>query len=177
MSLQHRHGYQYTRWRREACAIRARAAYNRQVEAVAAVRQAVTIYRELAAASPDRFLPDLAMSLRNLAVRLGDLGWREEALAEIEEAVTIYRELAVARPDAFRPGLAASLHNQAVWLDDVGRREEARTTVRQAVAILEQLATRWPHAYRQELKHSLQIADRLEYREPLQRCSPRVPKK
>ena len=46
------------------------------------------------------------MSLNNLAVRLADLGRREEALAAIEEAADIHRELAAARPDAFRPDLA-----------------------------------------------------------------------
>ena len=54
------------------------------------------------------------MSLNNLAVRLGDLGRREDALAAIQEAVTIYRELAAARPDAFRPDLARSLNNLAI---------------------------------------------------------------
>ena len=43
---------------------------------------------------PDAFGPDLAMSLNNLAIRLGDLGRREDALAAIEEATRTYRELA-----------------------------------------------------------------------------------
>ena len=41
------------------------------------------------------------MSLTNLAVRLGELGRREDALAAIQEAVTIYRELAARWPDAY----------------------------------------------------------------------------
>ena len=79
----------------------------RREEALAAIEEAAAIYRELAAARPDAFRPDLASSLNNLSVRLGDLGRREEALAAIEEAVAIYRELAAARPDAFRPDLAS----------------------------------------------------------------------
>ena len=45
-------------------------------------------YRELAAARPDAFRPDLAMSLNNLSARLADLGRREDALAAHQEAAT-----------------------------------------------------------------------------------------
>ena len=80
----------------------------RREEALAAIQEAVAIYRELAAARPDAFRPDLASSLNNLSLRLADLGRREEALAAIQEAVAIYRELAAARPDVFRPDLATA---------------------------------------------------------------------
>ena len=70
----------------------------RREEALAAIEEAVTIYRELAEARPDAFLPDLATSLNNQSDCLADLGRREEALAAIEEAVTIYRELAGPAP-------------------------------------------------------------------------------
>ena len=49
------------------------------------------------------FRPDLAWSLIDLSVRLGDLGRREDALAAIEEAIALRRELAAARPDVFLP--------------------------------------------------------------------------
>jgi hypothetical protein len=52
---------------------------------------------------PDAFLPDLATSLDNQSIRLGDLGRPEEALAAIEEAVTIRRQLAQERPEASCP--------------------------------------------------------------------------
>ena len=45
------------------------------------------LYRELAAARPDAFRPDLAMSLSNLASFLSELGRHEAALAAAEEAV------------------------------------------------------------------------------------------
>ena len=85
----------------------------RREEALAASQEAVDLYRQLAAARPDAFLPDLAMSLNNLGIRLSDLGRREEALAASQEAVDIYRRLAAARPDAFLPDLAMSLNNLA----------------------------------------------------------------
>ena len=43
----------------------------RREEALAAIEEAVTIYRALAEARPDAFLPDLAMSLNNQSVRPG----------------------------------------------------------------------------------------------------------
>ena len=70
---------------------------------------------------PRSFSSDLASSLNNLAIALGDLGRREEALAAIEEATGIYRDLAAARPDVYRPDLALSLNNATVKLaEEVG---------------------------------------------------------
>ena len=82
------------------------AELGRREDALAATEEAVAIYRELAAARPDTFLPNLARALNNPSNRLAELGRREDALAATEEAVAIYRELAAARPDAFLPDLA-----------------------------------------------------------------------
>ena len=45
------------------------------------------MYRELAAASPDRYRPDLATSLTNLGVTFSKLGRDAEAAAASDEAV------------------------------------------------------------------------------------------
>src|SRR5258705_9950499 len=74
----------------------------RREEALAAIEEAVTAYRELAAARPDAFLPDLALALNNQSIRLADLG-RGGAQAANEEAVTAHRQLAAAPPAAFLP--------------------------------------------------------------------------
>ena len=69
------------------------------------------MYRELAAAYPDRYRPDLARLLSNLGVALLALGRSAEALPPTEEAVTMNRELAVsltwtaaANSDPLTPG-------------------------------------------------------------------------
>jgi tetratricopeptide (TPR) repeat protein len=54
--------------------------------ALAATREAVELYRELATRNPDAFQPDLARSLNNLGIRLSALGQREAALAATREA-------------------------------------------------------------------------------------------
>ena len=59
---------------------------------------AATITQRLAhhhRTQPTTSLPDLAASLNNLAIRLGDLDRREEALAAITQAIDIRRDLAV----------------------------------------------------------------------------------
>ena len=97
----------------------------RREEALAAIEEVTGLYRQLAAARPDAFLPNLALSLNNQAVRLADLGRPEEALAAIEEAVAIRRQLAAARPGVFLPDLADSLTNNARALEALGRDTEA----------------------------------------------------
>ncbi|MFV0526973.1 MAG: hypothetical protein ACK5RL_21020 [Acidimicrobiales bacterium] len=49
--------------------------------ALAAIQEAVTLYRRLAEANPAAFTPDLAASLHNLANRLSETGDRQGALA------------------------------------------------------------------------------------------------
>jgi len=92
----------------------------------------VETYRKLAAARPDAFLPDLAMSLNTLSNRLGELGKREEGLRAVQEAVESYRKLAAASPDAFLPRLAISLKNLSIHLTRLGRPEEAQRAAEEA---------------------------------------------
>ncbi|MFD7029537.1 hypothetical protein ACFWAR_16010, partial [Streptomyces sp. NPDC059917] len=67
--------------------------------ALAAGGPGVTALRQLAEANPDAYLPDLAMSLSYLALRLAEVGRRNEALPPAQEAATIYRTLTEANPD------------------------------------------------------------------------------
>ena len=127
----------------------------RREEALAAVEEAVALYRELATARPDAFRPDLATALTNLSNRLSDLERREEALAAVTEAVAIRRDLATARPDAFRPDLAGTFNSLSNRLSSLGRREEALAAVAEAVAIRRDLATARPDAFRPDLAMSL----------------------
>ncbi|MBK6888247.1 MAG: tetratricopeptide repeat protein [Tetrasphaera sp.] len=71
--------------------------------ALAAIEEAVTLYRELAQAAPAVYTADLAMSLNNLSNRRSGTGDPAGALAAIEEAVTLYRELAATAPAVYTP--------------------------------------------------------------------------
>src|SRR5262249_50683740 len=101
----------------------------RREEALVAIDEAVTLYRQLAAARPDAFTPNLASSLNNQSNVLGDLGRRDEALAAIAEAVTTRRQLAADRPAPFPPDLLRSLNNQSNRLSELGRQEEALAAI------------------------------------------------
>ena len=127
----------------------------RPEDALAAIQEAARTYRELAAASPDAFRPDLANSLNTLALRLADLGRPEDALAASEEAARTYRELAAASPDAFRPDLATSLNTLALRLADLGRPEDALAAIQEAAGTYRELAAARPDAFQHGLAMSL----------------------
>ena len=91
----------------------------------------------------------------NLAVRLSDLGRREDALAASEEAVRLNRALAEARPDAFISNLAMSLTTLANRLSDLGRREDALAASEEAVCLNRALAEARPDAFTPDLAMSL----------------------
>ena len=131
------------------------SALGQREQALRSIEEAVQICRQLAAARPDAFRPDLARSLNNLSVHQSDLGQREPALRSIEEAVSIYRQLAAARPDAFRPALALSLNNLSNRQSDLGRREQALRSIEEAVSIRRELAAARPDAFRPDLARSL----------------------
>ena len=120
--------------------------------------QQVTQYRANALSGEPDAANRLAGSLNSLAVRLAELGRREQALAAIQEAVAIRRE----RPDAFRADLATSLNILSNRLGDLGRREQALAAIEEAVAIRRELAAARPDAFRPTLALSLNnLATRL----------------
>lgn len=97
----------------------------RPAEALNAEQEAVAVYRELAAANPQRYRPDLAATLNNLGKRFSQLGRPAQALPALEETVAIHRELAAASPDRYRPDLAQSLTNLGEILEAAGRKADA----------------------------------------------------
>ena len=93
----------------------------RQAEALSTAQEAVDLHRELTALNRDAYLPDLATSVNNHAIRLAEAGRRAEALLTPQEAVDLRRELAAGNRDAYLPDLATSLFNHAYRLEEVGR--------------------------------------------------------
>ena len=112
---------------------------------------AVDILSSAANDDPDQFLPDLAMSLNNLSIRLSDLGRAQEALTAIQEAVQSYRALADASPERFLPELAMSLNNLSNRLGDLGRPQDALTPIQEAVKSYRALADARPERFLPDL--------------------------
>ncbi|MGW3415575.1 tetratricopeptide repeat protein, partial [Streptomyces sp. NPDC000888] len=101
------------------------------------------------------FLPDLAMSLNNLAVQQGNTGDHNAALTSITQAVQLYRTLAQTNPAAFLPDLASSLNNLAVQQGNTGDHNAALTSITEAVQIRRTLAQTDPAAFLPDLAMSL----------------------
>jgi hypothetical protein len=131
------------------------AGLGQREDALAAIEEAVTIRRELAADRPDAFRPGLAGSLINLSSQLAGLGRPEDALAAIEEATQTFRELAAARPDAFRPSLAGSLINLSNRLAGLGRPVDALAAIEEATQTYRELAAARAGAFRPDLATAL----------------------
>jgi hypothetical protein len=98
------------------------SALGRRQDSRTAIREAVTILRQLAETHPDAHLPELARSLNNLSLRVGR---HEDDLTAVLEAITIRQRLAEAHPDAYLPALAESLRVLSWW-----RRSTATTPAR-----------------------------------------------
>jgi tetratricopeptide (TPR) repeat protein len=122
------------------------------LEAVGPAEDAVTAYRELAAANP-AYLPDLAGAVGNLGVRYGAVGRRADAVPPAEQAVALYRDQAAANP-AYLPDLAAALGNLGTFYSDVGRRADAIPPAGEAVALYRDQAAANP-AYLPDLAGAL----------------------
>jgi HEPN domain-containing protein len=123
--------------------------------ALAAIREAVEIRRNLAQRHPDAFLPALALSLNNLANSLSEHGRKDEALAHAQEAVEIRRALAQRHPDAFLPALAMSLNNLGKFFSELGQKDAALARAQEAVEICRKLAQLDPDAFLPYLAMSL----------------------
>ena len=123
------------------------SALGQREPALDAAREAVALYRTLAAARPDAFTPDLAVSLNNLAAMLSALGQREQALDAAREAVALRRTLAAARPDAFTPNLAGSLRVLGDLCAEAERREEALALLHEAIGLLTPFLAAVPPAF------------------------------
>jgi len=99
----------------------------------------VALLREAAESNRDAYLPDLAMSVNNLALRLAGTGRWAEGLTAAQEAVQLYRELVELNRDAYLPGLAMSVNNLALRLAGTGRWAESLTAAQEAVQLRREL--------------------------------------
>ncbi|PWU54324.1 hypothetical protein DLJ47_14205 [Micromonospora sp. S4605] len=143
---------------------------NREKEAADALREAVRLYRPLAAADPQTFEPNLAWSALNLAQVLVSLGLvpepgvlthlaaggdairpglarPDEALAALREAVEILRRLARDNPAEHEEDLAAALSVVGVFGPHLGAAEESLAFARECVELVGRLARDDPDQY------------------------------
>ena len=118
-------------------------------------QEAVSAYRGLAAAGPDRYRPGLAGALSNLSGALGEVGRHAEALVAANESVIAYKKLARTDPGGHGAALASALTNFSVACVGVGRPSDAIRPTRESIAIYRWLAADDPGRYDTALENSL----------------------
>lgn len=117
---------------------------DRHAQAVAAATDAVTLWRQLAAADPAAYQRYVAGTLITLTDALGLAGRDDEAIAAATESVTLLRQLADADPVTHQPFLGGAFATLAEALRVVGRHDEAVGVATDAVTLRRQLAAADP---------------------------------
>ncbi len=121
-------------------------------DALAPAREAVQLYRDLAAARPDPHTADLAAALTRLAICLRTCRAYADARAATREAVRLYRDLGPAPPT---PGLAHALTTLGVDLREAGAFDDALVVAREAVEVCRGLAADAPARHSPDLAAAL----------------------
>lgn len=131
----------------EGSAVRARALLNRgnrlaeakrtggTSETMAATKEAVTIFRRLAAENPGTYSPDLARALGNLSDDLLDVGHRGKAREAMAEAVDLYRAMSQINPTAFQADYGRALFNMGMLLRKMSRYQDAYAPMSEALSV------------------------------------------
>jgi tetratricopeptide (TPR) repeat protein len=133
----------------DACHLMARCLnrLQRREEASKMSRQALDIREKLAAINPERYEPDLAKSLDNMA-RLTEIDTRfDDAEVLRKRALGIYERLAANNPVLYEPFLAKCCNNLAELYVDTYRFAEAEVLCNKALEIQKRLAKENPIAF------------------------------
>lgn len=109
--------------------------------------KALNISRKLAENNPDAFLPDVAMTLNNLANLHSDTHNYPQAEQEYAEALEIRRQLANGNPDAFLPHVADTLNNLGSLLFYTNKYPLSEQRYSEALKIRRQLAETDPETF------------------------------
>ena len=138
---------------------------DRYAEARKAYEEALTIYRELAKASPNLYLLEKANTLNNLGILDSYERRYAEGRKAFEEALAIYREFAQAPPDAYRSELAATLVNLGNLQKNARRYVHARKAMEESLAIYRSLSRAvlmpiGPHSRRPSITSAMCIGTR-----------------
>jgi hypothetical protein len=121
--------------------------HNQYNQAQPLYEEALQIYRSLAQENPAAYLPDVAMTLNNLANLQKDKNEFGSAQEKYEEALQIYRALAQENPAAYLPDVAMTLNNLANLQKAKNEFGSAQEKYEEALQIRRSLAQENPAAY------------------------------
>ncbi len=103
--------------------------------------------RQLARTDPQEYMPDLAMTLNNMAELMRKTRNFNGAKPHLQEALEIYRRLARSQPDAYMPALATTLNNMGILLRDMDCPDEALKHHEEALDIRRKLVQASPNVH------------------------------
>jgi tetratricopeptide (TPR) repeat protein len=126
-------------------------------EAEATYQEAMATYRQLTETNALGYLPEMALTLTNLAVFYSSIHHLPEAVATYQEALTLRRQLAQAHPTAYLPSVATTLNDLAVLALAQNHVPQAEVWVEEAVMIRRGLWHQEPTIHRDALAQSLGI--------------------
>ncbi len=116
-------------------------------DALKSYKEALEIYRKLAQANPQTYLPYVATALNNLGTLQSYKNEFEDALKSFKEALEVYRKLAQANPQAHLPNVATTLNNLGVFQKEKNEFEDALKSYKEALEIYRKLAQANPQTY------------------------------
>ena len=122
-------------------------------------QEALGIRRELAKTTPEAHLPDVAMTLNNMATLHSDTHDFEAAEKEYQEALAKYRELAKTTPEAYLPYVAITLYNMAILFAQQKQYGDAEKAAEESLAIYQQMAQKSESAFGSDVKNAQQLLD------------------
>lgn len=86
---------------------------------------------------PEAYLPDVAMTLNNLANLYKETQRLREAEESYRESLSTYRKLAELNPEAYLPDVARTLNNLGSLYRDTQRHQSAKTACEEAEQMLQ----------------------------------------
>jgi len=110
-------------------------------------KKALQSYRELAKMNPQNYLPEVAVTLNNLAALQAAKNNFAAAEGDYREVLTIWNELAKSNPQRYQPNVAATLNNLAALQASMNYFTAAETGYQEALTIWRELAKSNPQSY------------------------------
>jgi tetratricopeptide (TPR) repeat protein len=120
----------------------------RSLDGIGVLREAVEIYRSLAASSRDRYRPQLARVLIALSSSFARMMFNVNAFETSKEAVAIFEELAAVNPGEYLQSLAEALSTHCHSLTILNRLSDAYEAVERALTIFEEVSVTNPEGTR-----------------------------